>query len=152
MLTRPFPVISIVTNCCIGLVQHSFVDVCRCYYEIRRLIAQIIVPSEDAASDTLPNAGRQQFASFGWSDLWAVAPWMDERITKRIDGPGLGNWPVHELIWYMHVSPPVIFTSSTSRPDFIRVACAIQGLHVSNEVVAARIQGGPPIFPVLDMY
>ncbi|EKM79873.1 hypothetical protein AGABI1DRAFT_106215 [Agaricus bisporus var. burnettii JB137-S8] len=55
------------------------------------LIAQIIVPSEDAASDTLPNAGRQQFASFGWSDLWAVAPWMDERITKRIDGPGLGN-------------------------------------------------------------
>ncbi|KXN86129.1 hypothetical protein AN958_10496 [Leucoagaricus sp. SymC.cos] len=36
-------------------------------------------------------AGRQQFASFAWNDLWTIAPWMDERITKRLDGPGLGN-------------------------------------------------------------
>ncbi|KAL0067664.1 hypothetical protein AAF712_005379 [Marasmius tenuissimus] len=39
----------------------------------------------------LVGPGRQQYASFTWSDLEAVAPWMKERITQRIDGPGLGN-------------------------------------------------------------
>ncbi|KAF8969430.1 hypothetical protein BDZ97DRAFT_243762 [Flammula alnicola] len=33
----------------------------------------------------------QQYASFNWNDLWAITPWMDELITKRIDGPGLGT-------------------------------------------------------------
>ena len=35
--------------------------------------------------------GRQQYSSFTWEDLLAVAPWMDERITKKIDGAGLGH-------------------------------------------------------------
>jgi len=35
--------------------------------------------------------GLQQHASFSWDDLWMIAPWMEERISKRIDGPGLGN-------------------------------------------------------------
>jgi len=33
-------------------------------------------------------AGR--WASFGWPDLWAIAPWLQERITKRVEGHGLG--------------------------------------------------------------
>ncbi|KIK67791.1 hypothetical protein GYMLUDRAFT_1013857 [Collybiopsis luxurians FD-317 M1] len=40
--------------------------------------------------DLVVGPGRQQYASFVWSDLWAIAPWMEERITKKIDGPGLG--------------------------------------------------------------
>ncbi|KAF8737945.1 hypothetical protein AX14_012124 [Amanita brunnescens Koide BX004] len=32
----------------------------------------------------------QQYASFSWADLWAIAPWLEDRITKRIDGPGIG--------------------------------------------------------------
>ncbi|KAG1892194.1 hypothetical protein F4604DRAFT_14495 [Suillus subluteus] len=31
-----------------------------------------------------------QFASFTWHDLLTIAPWMKERVTKIIDGPGLG--------------------------------------------------------------
>jgi len=31
-----------------------------------------------------------RWASFGWADLWAIAPWLEERITKRIEGEGLG--------------------------------------------------------------
>ena len=31
-----------------------------------------------------------RWASFGWADLRAVAPWLEERITKRIEGEGLG--------------------------------------------------------------
>ncbi|TFK99171.1 hypothetical protein BDV98DRAFT_595193 [Pterulicium gracile] len=34
--------------------------------------------------------GRSQYASFTWEDLWAVAPWLEARLTKQIDGPGLG--------------------------------------------------------------
>ncbi|KAG2156301.1 hypothetical protein DEU56DRAFT_723385 [Suillus clintonianus] len=33
---------------------------------------------------------RNQFASFTWHDLLTIAPWMKERVTKFIDGPGLG--------------------------------------------------------------
>ncbi|KIL70256.1 hypothetical protein M378DRAFT_67503 [Amanita muscaria Koide BX008] len=33
---------------------------------------------------------RQQYVSFTWSDLWTIAPWLEEKITKRISGPGLG--------------------------------------------------------------
>lgn len=53
-----------------------------------RIIAQLLGPSCDADS---PLLGRQQYASFTWSDLWAIAPWLEERITKKIDGPGLGH-------------------------------------------------------------
>jgi hypothetical protein len=31
-----------------------------------------------------------RWASFGWPDLWAIAPWLQERITKRVEGHGLG--------------------------------------------------------------
>ncbi|KAG2042185.1 hypothetical protein BDR03DRAFT_854604 [Suillus americanus] len=31
-----------------------------------------------------------QFASFTWHDLLTIAPWMKGRVTKIIDGPGLG--------------------------------------------------------------
>ena len=40
--------------------------------------------------DLVVGPGRQHFASFTWSDLWAIAPWMEDRITRKIDGPGLG--------------------------------------------------------------
>jgi hypothetical protein len=66
---------------------------------IYRLIAQILGPhTHELSGDWLPlqdldlvvGPGRQQYASFTWSDLWAIAPWMEERITKKIEGPGLG--------------------------------------------------------------
>ncbi|KAL1680750.1 hypothetical protein EV122DRAFT_207146 [Schizophyllum commune] len=41
--------------------------------------------------DIVGAPGRQQYSSFTWEDLLAVAPWMDERITKKIDGAGLGH-------------------------------------------------------------
>lgn len=33
-------------------------------------------------------AGR--WAMFNWADLWAIAPWLQERIKKQVDGLGLG--------------------------------------------------------------
>ncbi|TRM68193.1 hypothetical protein BD626DRAFT_481040 [Schizophyllum amplum] len=41
--------------------------------------------------DIVNALGRQQYGAFTWEDLFAVAPWMDERITKKVDGPGLGH-------------------------------------------------------------
>ncbi|KAG0709879.1 hypothetical protein DFH29DRAFT_886232 [Suillus ampliporus] len=35
-------------------------------------------------------ASWNQFASFTWQDLLTIAPWMKERVSKIIDGPGLG--------------------------------------------------------------
>ncbi|KAF8195624.1 hypothetical protein K438DRAFT_1826239 [Mycena galopus ATCC 62051] len=40
--------------------------------------------------DLISGSGRQQYVSFTWDDLWAIAPWLEEKITKQIDGPGLG--------------------------------------------------------------
>ncbi|KAJ6490343.1 hypothetical protein C8R47DRAFT_466953 [Mycena vitilis] len=40
--------------------------------------------------DLLIGPGRQQYVSFTWDDLWAIAPWLEEKITRQIDGPGLG--------------------------------------------------------------
>jgi hypothetical protein len=65
-----------------------------------RLIAQILGPNIHAAGtewpplqdlDLVVGPGRNQYASFSWPDLWAIAPWVEERITKKIDGAGLGN-------------------------------------------------------------
>ncbi|KAF8639687.1 hypothetical protein AX17_000951 [Amanita inopinata Kibby_2008] len=53
------------------------------------VVAQVLGPSDHAAAAGVEH-GRQQYASFTWSDLWAVAPWLEERITKKINGPGLG--------------------------------------------------------------
>ncbi len=41
--------------------------------------------------DIVNGPGLSSYASFTWADLDAIAPWMSERITKRIDGQGLGN-------------------------------------------------------------
>jgi len=46
-------------------------------------------PFQDLDLTTGP--GRGQYASLTWADLDAIAPWMSEYITKRIDGPGLGH-------------------------------------------------------------
>ncbi|KAJ7044591.1 hypothetical protein C8F04DRAFT_591275 [Mycena alexandri] len=40
--------------------------------------------------DLLVGPGRQQYVSLTWDDLWAIAPWLEEKITRQIDGPGLG--------------------------------------------------------------
>lgn len=63
------------------------------------IIAQMLGPHTHELSgdwpplqdlDLVVGPGRQQYCSFTWSDLWAIAPWLEERITKKIDGPGLG--------------------------------------------------------------
>ncbi|KAG5648872.1 hypothetical protein DXG03_000221 [Asterophora parasitica] len=63
------------------------------------LIAQIVGPhTHELSGDWLPlqdldlvaGPGRNQYASFTWEDLWAIAPWMEDRITKNIQGQGLG--------------------------------------------------------------
>jgi len=41
--------------------------------------------------DLVVGFGRSQYASFTWADLDCIAPWMRDLVTKRIDGPGLGN-------------------------------------------------------------
>jgi hypothetical protein len=57
-----------------------------CLTRAIRLVAQILGPSD---GDALQPS--RQYASFDWSDLWAIAPWLEEIITTRIDGPGLGH-------------------------------------------------------------
>ncbi|KAI9513263.1 hypothetical protein F5148DRAFT_286601 [Russula earlei] len=41
--------------------------------------------------DLVVGFGRSQYASFTLADLDCIAPWMKDLVTKRIDGPGLGN-------------------------------------------------------------
>ncbi|TCD67562.1 hypothetical protein EIP91_012259 [Steccherinum ochraceum] len=62
------------------------------------LTAQLISPKSKESfndgptlqdMDLVIGPGRSQFASLTWADLAAVAPWLE--LTKRIDGPGLGN-------------------------------------------------------------
>ncbi|KZT29263.1 hypothetical protein NEOLEDRAFT_1153829 [Neolentinus lepideus HHB14362 ss-1] len=63
------------------------------------LTAQLLSPMTDVHTDgpsfqdmdLVVGPGRGQYASFTWVDLSAIAPWMEERISKRITGPGLGN-------------------------------------------------------------
>ncbi|KAJ6598820.1 hypothetical protein DFH09DRAFT_1129307 [Mycena vulgaris] len=40
--------------------------------------------------DLVVGSGRQQYASLTWDDFWTIAPWLEEKITRQIDGPGLG--------------------------------------------------------------
>lgn len=63
------------------------------------VVAQIVGPKTYERSgdwsplqdlDLVLGPGRQQYVSFTWNDLNAIAPWMEERITKKINGPGLG--------------------------------------------------------------
>ena len=62
-----------------------------------RILAQLKCPQFEVDDSDLEDLdivgapGRQQYSSFTWEDLLAVAPWMDERITKKIDGAGLGH-------------------------------------------------------------
>jgi hypothetical protein len=41
--------------------------------------------------DLVVGLGRTQYSSFTWMDFMAIAPWMEEAVTKIIFGPGLGN-------------------------------------------------------------
>ncbi|OAX44035.1 hypothetical protein K503DRAFT_579751 [Rhizopogon vinicolor AM-OR11-026] len=54
--------------------------------------AQLIRPRVGGYEEDEPGSGASwnQFASFTWQDLLTIAPWMKERVTKSIDGPGLG--------------------------------------------------------------
>jgi hypothetical protein len=65
-----------------------------------RITAQIIGPRTHESFveghalqdlDLVVGLNRNQYASFTWNDMWAIAPWMKDKITKRIDGLGLGN-------------------------------------------------------------
>lgn len=63
-----------------------------------RIVAQILgqeAEVDDVLSplqdhDLIVGSGRQQYASLTWEDFWAIAPWLEEEITRQIDGPGLG--------------------------------------------------------------
>jgi len=52
------------------------------------IIAQLLGPSRDFENGVF---GGHQYASFDWNDLLAISPWMDEFVTQKIDGPGLGH-------------------------------------------------------------
>ncbi|KIM46406.1 hypothetical protein M413DRAFT_313631 [Hebeloma cylindrosporum] len=52
------------------------------------ITAQLLNWTRDADNG---RCGTQQYASFDWNDLWAIAPWMQEVITKKVTGAGLGN-------------------------------------------------------------
>ena len=63
------------------------------------LTAQLVTKSTRQRSGELPELqdldlvlgpGRSQYASFTWADLDAIAPWMTDLVTKRIEGFGLG--------------------------------------------------------------
>ncbi|KAJ6628935.1 hypothetical protein B0H10DRAFT_1777484 [Mycena sp. CBHHK59/15] len=63
------------------------------------IVAQIIGPGVGEVSgnwpplqdhDLIVGSGRQQYVSLTWDDLWVIAPWLEENITRQIDGPGLG--------------------------------------------------------------
>ncbi|PFH51290.1 hypothetical protein AMATHDRAFT_75022 [Amanita thiersii Skay4041] len=56
----------------------------------RMLIVAQILGSNDGTAGQESEQGRQQYASITWRDLWAIAPWLEERVTKKINGPGLG--------------------------------------------------------------
>jgi hypothetical protein len=67
---------------------------------LTRLTAQLIGPHtydnfvegiELQDLDLVVGLGRNHYASFGWDDFKTIAPWMEEKVTKIIFGPGLGN-------------------------------------------------------------
>ncbi|THV08313.1 hypothetical protein K435DRAFT_642027 [Dendrothele bispora CBS 962.96] len=83
-----------------GLMQVSFsIRQKNLQLKLCRIVAQLITPkTRERPEDRIPlqdldlvlGPGRSQYASFIWDDLWAIAPWMEERITRKINGPGLG--------------------------------------------------------------
>ena len=65
-----------------------------------RLVAQLVGPHtmepwsrspQLQDSDLVVGPGRNQYASLCWEDLNAIAPWLDDRITKKLEGAGLGH-------------------------------------------------------------
>jgi hypothetical protein len=65
-----------------------------------RLVAQLLGPhtmetwSDDPPlqdTDFVIGPSRNQFSSISFEDLFAVAPWMEEVITKRLYEAGLGH-------------------------------------------------------------
>lgn len=59
-----------------------------------RLVAQLVNPvylsDNEEGLELVSGPGHYQYASLFWADLWAVAPWMVDKITKLVEGPGLG--------------------------------------------------------------
>ncbi|HEV7735846.1 MAG TPA: hypothetical protein VGO47_00495 [Chlamydiales bacterium] len=59
-----------------------------------RLVAQLIDPKvvdpDEAEEALLLSLSHPHYTSLTWLDLWALAPWMMDKIVKCIDGPGLG--------------------------------------------------------------
>ncbi|KAJ7639058.1 hypothetical protein FB45DRAFT_739716 [Roridomyces roridus] len=59
------------------------------------VVAQIRGPDVSAYpaldEELIVGPGRQHYASFTWEDLFTIAPWLKDSVTKQIDGPGLGN-------------------------------------------------------------
>lgn len=78
------------------------------FHHTQRIVAQLYPtygPSPDGPTAALeplePEAFERSFlqgqsqppgrwASFNWADLWAIAPWLQDRITKQVEGMGLG--------------------------------------------------------------
>lgn len=61
------------------------------YLAVRRITAQITGERWRGEVDSAAMLTHGRFASFGVQDLFAIAPWMKERIHRVIEGPGLGN-------------------------------------------------------------
>jgi len=59
------------------------------------IVAQVLEPNAHETllvqePDLIAVSQRGRFAAFTWTDLFSIAPWLHERITLQIDGPGLG--------------------------------------------------------------
>ncbi|GJJ07166.1 hypothetical protein Clacol_001366 [Clathrus columnatus] len=57
---------------------------------VAQLINPIYVSDSEEGLELVMGPGHFQYASLSWADLWAIAPWMVDKITKLIEGPGLG--------------------------------------------------------------
>ena len=58
-----------------------------------RITAQLMPSSVENSAGSEVDLSQQastRYVSFSWADMSAIAPWMDDYITTRIDGPGLG--------------------------------------------------------------
>ncbi|KAF8580596.1 hypothetical protein K439DRAFT_1356611 [Ramaria rubella] len=57
---------------------------------VAQLINPALVKNGEEGFDLVVGPGHSQYSSFTWSDLWAIAPWMIDKVSKRIEGAGLG--------------------------------------------------------------
>ncbi|KZO98094.1 hypothetical protein CALVIDRAFT_562484 [Calocera viscosa TUFC12733] len=54
------------------------------------IVAQLVHPDNARVGEALDLTGQGRWAAFTTQDLFALAPWMEERVTKVVDGMGLG--------------------------------------------------------------